>query len=472
MWLMFLIAVSAVHVSTLTISPTIWQDEVQMIEFGRTVVFERGTQWSFHSLERGGTVPLYGFVGPMLQEATIQIFGPAPVWPRAMTLLGACLGASCLVAWLHIRGLRKWWALGLGACFLLDPLFVSGYRGARADCWAFAALFASCWCLRRAVVGEPYWFGILSGALCVGGCFVWPTAIISMLVVPLEGWFATQSVVGPQARRIVSRALYGFLLGATAVGLLGLFTIVQLEPRFAYVIGFMTRSRLDPANVTAIAVLKAAFASVTMSPFFWATTFLAAFLCRPFALVPLGLACALVVLSGTVYVHRVVYIMPGAILVIAEALRGERRRAPNLLRAALAVTVVWGVALSLVVRPVMALSSANARDPGLILAFAKRTVGDGPRKVYVEPWEFYYAGRQLHWAMFHVFPGEADRNRKLLASTAEYTIVRSDQIGEVKNWNLGLELKGVSPFVAPGPLGGAHYDRYAVFRMVSATEKR
>ena len=116
---------------TATISPPAWQDEVQIIDYGRTVI--PGSDLSFGTtLTRVGRVvrPLE-YVGCLIQEAAYRIASGSMIGPRVAALAGALCAAIALWAWLKEAGVEQWIAGALGCAFLWDPIFAQSYRGAQ-----------------------------------------------------------------------------------------------------------------------------------------------------------------------------------------------------------------------------------------------------------------------------------------------------------------------------------------------------
>lgn len=69
----FLIA-TTIHVSTITISPTVWSDEVQQVDFGR-LIYEPDSEWSVKwSPVISSPVKAWSYIGPVIHESAFRIF--------------------------------------------------------------------------------------------------------------------------------------------------------------------------------------------------------------------------------------------------------------------------------------------------------------------------------------------------------------------------------------------------------------
>lgn len=465
-WLVCMAAVSAVHATTLTISPPVWMDEVQILEFGRFLLSD-GDGWTFMWHPSGEQPPLSGYVGALLHGLSLQAFGAYPEVSRAVSLLASCLAATCLLGWLRARGVSAAWALVFALGFLLDPVFVAGYRGARVDAQVLATVFASCWLLRvasRSGSLSQYGFaGFLAGA----SVFFWPTAPLATMIVPVEGWLALEDT-GRRGRFSAIAAVCAAGIVAVAIGVWG---IALLQPEFLEGSALFA-DQWAPGEQPWQKTISDIVGSVGFDPLFWLAVAWSATQARRLALIPLLVAwCAAV--ASVPYVHRVVYILPAGFLLIAEGLsRGNRQLQRGL--ALLAVgAALWGVGISLGGRTVVAARAAEARATGELIVVGEQAIGQGPRRVYVEPWEFYYTGRQLGWRMFHPYLQITDAQQRKLASMAEYSIVTRDRVAEVQSWGLGLELLDRQPpQLKASPEAVAKWARYAIFRNPAPMETR
>jgi hypothetical protein len=141
------------HSLTLTRSPPAWQDEVQIIDYGRTILPGSDRSHGVNWIDRHRPIELLNCIGPLIQETACRLSSTTMLGPRVAALLGAAAAAAVLRGWLVAAGVSPWIASTGGLAFLWDPLFASSYRGARVDSWCMAAILASLWCIRLA--GRP-----------------------------------------------------------------------------------------------------------------------------------------------------------------------------------------------------------------------------------------------------------------------------------------------------------------------------
>ena len=91
-----------VHLITIRISPVIWQDEVQIVDYGR-VFLEPGTPWSVSFTPEGGPLGRVSYIGSLGQELAYRATGRSMAGPRVLSFLGALLAAYAAFRWLSLR---------------------------------------------------------------------------------------------------------------------------------------------------------------------------------------------------------------------------------------------------------------------------------------------------------------------------------------------------------------------------------
>ena len=91
--------------------------------------------------------------------------------------------------------------------------------------------------------------------------------------------------------------------------------------------------------------------------------------------------------------------------------------------------LIWSGGLSLGARTIVAERQREARDPDALLRLMREAVGEGPRSVYLNSYELYYAGRDLGWRYFKAWPHEEwdDPNLIALVGKMDVLIHRPDQ---------------------------------------------
>lgn len=423
-WLFVLVATFTVHFSTLSISPTIWQDEVQIVEFGRVTLLEPNTDWSITWLAKESRpVKFWYYPAPALQEIAYRLTAPFPSGSRTASLIGAMIAATAAISWLLARGTPCVASFILGFVFLLDPLFVQGYRGGRVDCWALALVFAACWTVRSAGNVEPNsraqfkLLMTLGGGLTAAAAYVWLTAVLTFPLIIAEIAVVLRQLCNAGNARKYLQVLFGSISFATGGLIVLAVFITPILPQFATIIGdasSIVALNSPPLNKTLeVAPFLQPF---KLSPFLPAVALIALVFRRNRLLSVATLITVVYLLGARVYIYRVIYLLPFMLGLISNALislfaasssdvaSSFTQRLKNSYRkiafSSLVVLILWAAFLSLVARPITAWRQRQDRNPEIILNAARQSIGTGQVKVYMGSYDFYFAGRSLGWRMF------------------------------------------------------------------------
>ena len=429
-WFVAAAATILIYSRTLTITPTVWQDEVMLLDWGRLVSGAADQSYSINWLPTlSRPQASISYLGNGLQELFYNLFGQGPVGPRVSSILGALAGSFFLLGWLLRKRCVGWISLVCALLFLWDPLFVEGYRGARVDSWAMAFVLACCWLLATAKDSSGYRQKSLlfaAGASLALSGFLWVSAVI---LVPLVAYEFLSDFGNKSEERMRS-----FLCQATwlAVGaaFAALILLLLMPGKFDVVLHDL---RADSAGKTRWD-FHGLLEPFTRSPFVPLLGILALFLGRKWGLVAAFFAAVLGVLATGAYVHRDIYLLPYLLLAIA-CFGSLKWRGTNLVPAKLAVVgafcimLIWSGGLSLGARTIVAERQREARDPDALLRLMREAVGEGPRSVYLNSYELYYAGRDLGWRYFKAWPHEEwdDPNLIALVGKMDVLIHRPDQ---------------------------------------------
>lgn len=454
-WFLALLTIFILNLSTLTLSPTVWMDEVQIVDYGRTI-FDPSTDWSITWLVSENR-PLISvlYLGNLLQNLTYQIFR-SPLGPRLASSFGAIFAATVCVGFLLSLKTPKWVAFVLGLVLFLDPIFVSSYRGARVDCWAIGLCFLACWLIRHqtnslesslSITKPPF---LITG-LCISAMlFTWPTAIFLTPLIATEFvhfYYLSQKSKNRTAFEIfpldpsITLLLAGFTLGLVAISLpvlselvSGIKTILAFSKSDSIVVNFADKVKSDS---------RLFLTSLSLSPFLLlggiTTALILTSRYKQKSLATL-LVLGLVIFSRP-YGQRFVYLIPYLIIVIAllfvEDSSVQRRIIYWLKRLFLVALLIWSITISLGIRNIVALTQVEGRNPERILKFAEDVIGEGDHKVLI-PYGLYYAGRDLGWKVYNSFgyiQSTSESDYKKFLSQMDYIITtdRSDNNNHFRN---------------------------------------
>jgi hypothetical protein len=108
------------------------------------------------------------------------------------------------------------------------------------------------------------------------------------------------------------------------------------------------------------------------------------------------------------YIHRVIYVIPYLILAVVLGISGliavrSDRRHRSFATMIVVVMLMWSAAITIGGRTWVSIQEKDVRDPMLIQKLGQLMIGKGAYRVYIDPWIFYYAGRQLEWQMYRSF---------------------------------------------------------------------
>ena len=397
---------------TLHLTPTVWQDEVEIVEMGR-VFLDPGTPWSAALIGDKNPQPALRYLGPLMYEMAYRWSGGSFLGPRLAGLLGGVLFSLAALLWLRSRGVAEGMALAVALLLLIDPAFERSTRGGRADAWPLFCAVLGCWCVRQSSAGggarRVRWLlsaGGLSGILPL----LWPTAIMLwplILIELLEAMGRRKAAVG----RTEASTLLWPLTGALAA------IVIALAPVWSLVIPsaieILHHVQWDAAATktggSSLNLLSSVFAVLRYSPIWFALAVIGGFTTEN-RLLALGFGGVLLLTLATrFYLYRYLYILPYMIPLVAAGIHSLSKTKPALRLpqprwCLTGLAVLWACLLSFGVRNYVALQERPWRDHAALVSLMEKEIGRGPHKVYIGPIDLYYAGRQLGWQMFrHVF---------------------------------------------------------------------
>jgi hypothetical protein len=417
-WIAWMLIVLGIHALTLSISPPVWQDEVQIIDFGRAAI-DPGTDWSVSwNAGTSSAVVMPFYLGSLIQNVVFSLSNYNIVFPRLLSAFGAIAASTSCLLFLLSLGHDRLRSGVLSSIFLLDPIFVAGYRGDRVDCWVMAAAFLSCTALQKSsnwsVPGKKSVLSLplllAAGAISAIGFSIW---FSFTLLAPLVIWQIINVVMEGEPGKLLSNI--PDLIRAGLIWLIGFalcFFFIQapilIGQPSAYRDLLEATSRVATSQ-SAVSTIKSFLIPFSRNPLLLLLAGVSIFL-RPRLDFLFFAAIALAgILKSSVYYHRVVYILPYLVVhcsfslqrylhvdASGVALLWVRRGVLSILWTAL----VASITVSLVLRPVNAFASREVRQLSLLDSVALKAVGKQEASVLVEPWEFYVPGRKLGWKMY------------------------------------------------------------------------
>jgi hypothetical protein len=449
-WFLIVLIVFLIHCLTISISPTIWQDEVQIIDYGRYTL--GATDWSVNwNFLTNKPFVAFSYLANTLQELALRLTHFSVFGPRLASVLGAIAAATVALLWLLVRNVsaRAAWIISL--VFLLDPLFVQGYRGARVDCWVFALCLGSCFLLRIAqrhlentTLVNVY--SAFAGCLAIAAFFTWPSAILLYPLISLE-FFSLVSALRATSKekRIVYYTMVSLILGGISTIIFLLLPILpQVSIAFSDTTG-LANSRSGFSQLLDMASWRSLLESFKFSPFLPLVALVTLRYRFQIGLAIVTLLATALIISTNVYIHRAVYLLPYLIALVGGICSNRRNmyqsatKQPRLKLFILVLLLIWASSISLISRPAIALNQRELRSPNQLEEVARSSIGTGEHKVFlVDAYEFYHAGRKLGWQMFSD-PFLVNSNLKLSDEKFQNFLDRLDYVVSSKKMNPDLK---------------------------------
>jgi hypothetical protein len=409
-WAALIAAVGVVFVIqllTLRVQPTVFQDEVQIIDYGRTALDPSSTWAVSWNVQQSSPILSASWLAVAFQELAYRASRGSLLGPRISAMLGAVLAALCCFGWLRARHALNGLALLLALLLLIDPVFSKIYRQGRVDGFAIAAALGACWLLRlavrRAATGQSSRAQVFgAAALTAASPFLWATAPALFPLIALEAWYLVKA-------SWTSTPKIGAVLVVLVPGVVGLVIAASLVA-----IPLAVDWELYSAGMESSGAVQARAAVIQNSvidlflvhdPGLSLLVLGALVLCREWGLF-IALAAALAIISGTmIYLPRVLYLIPYFLAIVAAAYAHASKPGKHLslaksLRYLLAFSLALGITWVLVLRPAVAYMNWPANDPAQVTVALERAIGPGNHRVLLEFWEAYYAGRSLGWVMY------------------------------------------------------------------------
>lgn len=408
-WLLSLIA-CGVHLAMLSTDSRINQDEVQIVDLGRSVL-QPDKAWAVSwDIQLQAPVLPVSYLGPVIQEIAFRASFPNDVGIRISSLLGGLLAATCALGWLLARGTPAAAALVLALAFLLDPAFSITYRDGRVDGWAMACCLATCWLLRYAMcsdsVSKVQMHTIyFAGATAATSLFIWPSSLMLTPLIALEFLLLLHSRthwnlinLHTLGWPVIKLMVYG---GISAAAVWSIPIILNWE---IYLAGLRTTFALQ----TWASIFQSSLFDLIAAhdPIIVLVAIISLVFKRDWGLLLAFGAAAAMASQTMLYPARLIYFLPYLLAIIGGAAAvswqaSNLRLGKAVLTRALVLLLAWNSVLVLIIRPVILWHQHPVADPDEIISALEQTVGTGDYRVLLAEWQPYFAGRALGWQMLN-----------------------------------------------------------------------
>lgn len=189
---------------------------------------------------------------------------------------------------------------------------------------------------------------------------------------------------------------------------------------------FITYSRNLKSNldITTIVNLLQSFKN---SPILPVLTIFSLVFYQDKVLILTSLLALFIILNSSVYVHRLIYILPYLIVLLSgiySQLKPDNNNIKRVKVIFLVLLLSYATSLSLIIRPIIGLGNASGRNLDILLDSGKNYIGQGQYKVWDSTYHFYQAGRSLGWKLYHPFRGlEDEKAREKFLDQLDYIII-------------------------------------------------
>lgn len=400
------VIVGLAHLSTLSVSPLPWIDEVAIIEMGRNGVLDRTPSWSMILPDEGRCFWTLYYVGGVAQEFAYRFFGGA-FGPRALSLAGLCVASLLLVKVLKQKQVAPLMAYGVSLLYLVDPTITQSVRGARVDIWTTVCTFLSVLLVSR--LGDDTkkdrstFFCV--GVLSITQLFIWVSSMLQLPIVVAEVIFLINRRK-PNAGMIGSWFAFGALGALCALLLLGAPLLFHLDDvrQFFLVLAERNLTQNFTDNLVALkgCLLKTPVLSIMgglFLPLFKKNWWLAFFF----------VLCLIFVFNTRLYVHRFVHLIPYFALALGQGLQqvnNVKRFIRKPVLCFLVLGMLGGFGYSVLLRNLSEFFLSGARRQQVLVDTLRKEVGSEGVRVYSDTFQTYYAGRELGWLQFRMAWGE------------------------------------------------------------------
>jgi hypothetical protein len=276
--------------------------------------------------------------------------------------------------------------------------------------------------------GRAFRFAVAMGAgMAAMAFFVWPSAVLTyplilaeLLVLLREEYSMRQSGAS------ILRSVMAFVIGGLVMTALLLIPIWPLRKIVFNDIWPILRASQPPYNLSLqITNLLGSFKYSLLLPF-------GALICfiwgRSRLMAWMALLVFVYLLCTRLYIGRLIYLLPYAIGLIGGAyqipftLNANAKTHRLITHLGLSLLIVGSIGISMIIRPAIALSQKEGRDPNILFEMGRESIGNGPYRIYLGAWEFYFVGRGLGWHMFNEYVDQSHIDHLTLFSSVDYAI--------------------------------------------------
>ena len=430
-----LVLYGLIVLSTLSITPIAWEDEMQILSFGHQLIHGDRLN-SFAMLSETSSAKLFTYFGAVLSELAFKVI-PGGFGHRLLSTVGAILASIALYHLLKQISVSSALAVLAAGILLFDPVFAQGYRGGRVDSIAiFFAILSFILTIRSAgLVGNRRRIYIgLGGLFLMLSGLAWMS---SALLIPLWLWCyvfffeRTNRSYGEIIKQVVLDLLIVMVGGGIALALLHVWNPGYAVESFAdtlHYLGVRLSGHSFFSFETIRSIVLAWKYSLPLLIFgVLSLVYLAIHERKGRLLLVFFFVVIWASIETTIYVHRAVYWLPYLIIGFAIAMQSLTSLHPSFSRIITLSLLSYAIIVTVIVRSAIAISEADERSYELVEDAAEAFIGSSHARVYVDSWEFYPAARTLGWSPIRYWSDKPDNpfdavDGQTVLSACEYAI--------------------------------------------------
>ena len=417
-----------IHAMTMSYSPVHWIDDVMINEIARGGLFHKDSDWSlvWNPIAAASHKPwTVMYLGGLVLEIGYQLFGH--LGPRVLTMGWLLILTALVVVYVRRKTGRNALSYLCGILCFTAPCLTQSARGARVDVMSVAFMFmalcvlqlVACARMKRIVVFA------LAGAFVALSAFTW---LPGLMVAPLVGWEILERF------RREGSTLKEAVLELTVTGIAFIVACaILLTPFYPDVLEPFVGAQKAVATVSnngAKGWHWVGFAKACVElPCLFALGFAALFMRRRTWLLAVAfVGLALVCISSRVYVFRMIYLWPYALVgvaLFAASLTGKGYARSCMLLGVMGL-VSWGWSVGL--RNTTEYFMRGYRDYDKLRTELIREIGCDAR-IYMYCDHPYYIGRELGWQMYRY---QYDDPAHTLFGKVDYVLEEEQMLDEGK----------------------------------------
>ena len=282
--------------------------------------------------------------------------------------------------------------------------------------------------------GRAIRFALAMGAsMAAIAFFVWPSAVLTYPLILAELLALLREEYSlRQSGASILRSVNAFVIGGLVTTALLLIPIWPLHMVVFNDIGPVLEASQPPYNLSLqITNLLDSFKYSLLLPF---SALIGSIWGRSRLIAWMALLVFVYLLSTRLYSSRLIYLLPYAIGLIGGAyqvpftLNANAKTRRLITHLGLSLMIIGGIGMSLIIRPAIALSQKEGRDPNILFDMGRESIGNGPYRVYLGAWEFYFVGRELGWHMFNEYVDQNPNDHLTLLSSVDHAIFHQGDV--------------------------------------------